>query len=1228
MQLKLLLACFWLITFRSPATISYRANVNRQKTKKWADAKPADYGGDDWGDDDEYDLPPPPVAKPTGLRQQGQALHSGAKPDLPTVDVKKGYGDLPALPASATSPRPRANSFDADDEKRNFSSGLGRQPSPQSASTNAPATRFSQITGVPSTREPSGHPALSISTQPAVTGLRKAVATPSPPPPEVLQPRRAPTGDSGSVVSPAHDSGTPNDYQSRRNLSPSAVSSPLQTRPTPEPQATRLSAQNSSSSQSRLPESSEISKAPPETVNAKPWAGSQPTSPTSPEKALPFIRPADIYRRMEEAREKDRQSTESSRLSMDSITGAKPSDKSDPSVLSPLEVKASSDGPGMANMHKASSGADDAIETGRLRPALEPVKERRSEYGFDGFQLNDPSAPDAVETPGVTGNNMLGAEIERRQSASPQLPNLNRISGFGMDFLSQAKSGDAEQLVSGPSETKSMGLSKESPVPAEDPTLRKEPSLGFHSAVNQAFDTADINSDSSIPPTPASRTGTGITRSETESTGTAGISPIMSRVPSAAVPGARNASVGTNFIPENVQEPSTLPSVHESNESQESTVPAIKSGNRISTPSPGNSPARTPDVTKSEVVSSGQAAISVPPLALVGGADGHEHMQSSQPRTEHDPSFRPSIPGRWVSSDETGAPGPQISHAQERNEKYDIKPTTPKHSLPQSSLEAAVGGASLSSVVGLAAGKHDRDTAGGAVIPATDSSAAPTPPAKDTPKVQEPEGTSDYFQTLEKESSVQVAKDEYSERPPVSAIPPNRHMETLSAEEQNDNLHNDIVKRLSSRLDTSAQGDLSVPDHSDEFNQQRISSYLPSEYENYWASSAEEETPEPLSSALTYNAVNDPVASQLPPSAVAESSVYSEPHPIQPLSPRKPEQTVGSLGSPVTHRYSWAANPDDVPALSARADGPNLPVEAPQSDRGVGERMEPDATLMKPTAESYGENRADDYTGRDLTVAVGGATVAGSVTAARAQHADPEAQSGQRLSMAEENDHNQTPHPIKDEHLARTSLTQLSPALDERSNHSFSVAARSVSPVASAQSAPTAKIPTFKEIAAMDSTQQRIQTFDETRQRFAVMDSGLSTWMETLKAQVPEHSNVSASLAGSRMSAPSGSARSKYPKVAAAGNPSGPQPYYQQYLNASSPAVPGASVARPGTGIQSGSQQGFSPASGAKISTQQVQAKGKELLHTAGIFGGKAGKAGKGLLAKGKSRLRGGDKVD
>lgn len=54
------------------------------------------------------------------------------------------------------------------------------------------------------------------------------------------------------------------------------------------------------------------------------------------------------------------------------------------------------------------------------------------------------------------------------------------------------------------------------------------------------------------------------------------------------------------------------------------------------------------------------------------------------------------------------------------------------------------------------------------------------------------------------------------------------------------------------------------------------------------------------------------------------------------------------------------------------------------------------------------------------------------------------------------------------------------------------------------------------------------------------------------------------------------------------------------------------------------SPQGMSPSgsSSGKLSSQQVQAKGKDLLHTAGVFGGKANFAAKGLFSKGKSKLR------
>jgi hypothetical protein len=1204
-----------LTSARPPASastpISYRANVNRQKTKKWAEAKPADYGGDDWGEDDEYDPPPPPVSKPTGLRQQGQALNSGPKPEPPLPDAKKSYGDLPPLPGSAPSPRPRVNSFDADDEKRNFSSGQAPEPSPPPASTRAPPTRFSQITGVPSTRTPGTHPALSISTQPstqpAVTGLRKANPTPPPSgsaPPDPLQLGRVSTGDASSIASYDLNPGTPSDYQARRDLSPSAVPHPLQTRASPEPPAMRFPGQNSGPNQPQRPDSSEITKATQETATQKPWANAQPASPSTltpstQSKALPFIRPADIYRRMEEAREKQRQSTESSRPSMDSAAGAKAVDRSESPAQHPQEAKQSD----MTSIHGTGFEAEDASEPGRLKSTLDPVRERKSEYGFDGFQLNDPSGADTVDSPDYAAHDTLGAAIERHQSTSPQLPNLSRMSGFGMDFLSQSNADGTEKPTPLTSETTPKGPTAESLNTAEERTLRSEPSLGFTSAVNQAFDRSDIGSDASLPPTPASRHGTNIQRSESESTSTTGISPIMSRLPSAAIPASRNRDVANDSTAEH--ETSSLPTVKESTETQGpsehvSNITTFKPGHRrdISTPSPGNSPAKTPDLTQTQVVPSGQQAV-------ISGSSATPAIGSSG----SEQSIPPSLPGGWTSSEETRAPEHHLSDAEERNEKYDIMPSTAKRSPPQSSPEAAAVGVSLGDVAGAIVGEHDKP-APGASLPQPDYAGASAPSAKD-------EG-----------SSLRGPKDGLLEPSTKTQALPALTMDDASIDEQNDNLHKDIVNRLSSHLNSSAQGDVLAPENADDqasFNQTRISSYLPSEYENYWAASAEEEeTPAPLAT-IQKDSAKDAATSQISPTTVTDSSTNADSEPAPPLNSNQPEQMSSSLVSPLSRRYSWEASTEDVPASSAGQGGLQLPLESSEGDRDVDQSIVSNPKPIGPTADDsqpHGEEPTMDHAGRDITLAAGGIALASSVGPVLTHLADSDFQSVHRLSSIEEDGHTASPNPVlivpsDAEQNDRSSQAPLSPALDRLSSAS---AARSVSPVTS-QSAPIAKIPTFKEIVATDSTQVRIKTFDETRQRFAVMDSGLSSWMETLKAQFPEHANVSASFGTSRMS---GAGRSKYP-----GSTPGQQPYYQQYLNASSPVASGTPVAGPGTSAQASSQQGSSPASGNKLTTQQVQAKGKELLHTAGIFGGKAGKAGKGLLAKGKSRLRGGgDKVD
>ena len=68
------------------------------------------------------------------------------------------------------------------------------------------------------------------------------------------------------------------------------------------------------------------------------------------------------------------------------------------------------------------------------------------------------------------------------------------------------------------------------------------------------------------------------------------------------------------------------------------------------------------------------------------------------------------------------------------------------------------------------------------------------------------------------------------------------------------------------------------------------------------------------------------------------------------------------------------------------------------------------------------------------------------------------------------------------------------------------------------------------------------------------------------------------------------------------------------------------------TATPQGNQQSVGGAgAGGKSTSHQMQAKGKDLLHSAGVLGGKATIGAKGLFAKGKSRFRGSggaDKVD
>jgi hypothetical protein len=189
---------------------------------------------------------------------------------------------------------------------------------------------------------------------------------------------------------------------------------------------------------------------------------------------------------------------------------------------------------------------------------------------------------------------------------------------------------------------------------------------------------------------------------------------------------------------------------------------------------------------------------------------------------------------------------------------------------------------------------------------------------------------------------------------------------------------------------------------------------------------------------------------------------------------------------------------------------------------------------------------------------------------------------------------------------------------------------------------PTAKSPVsdkplgFKEIVNIKSSAERIDTYNRTRDYWANADHGLNDWIASAMAANPEL--ASQSLAQPRLQlATSGTTRHKptgsislFGKHVggASSNQQQPPTYFEQYNSAASqvPTTPTPSSAAPEARPSVASPGG----QGGRSASHQFQGKGKDLLHTAEVLGGKGMKGAKGLFAKGKSRFRGsggGDKV-
>lgn len=819
----------------------------------------------------------------------------------------------------------------------------------------------------------------------------------------------------------------------------------------------------------------------------QPWAEQRAASPQSNKsptlasKPLPFVRPADIYRRMEVEKEKERQSLESSRHSLESAPSAIDRD----SAASPVATSS----PVAPQPTPVASRRPVAVpsQQQQARSALEPVAERKSEYslGAEGqpqasYQPGKvPSTVTSIDT-AAEGPPSPSVSPSRRFSRSPQLPDVARMSMFGDDFFASA-------------------LRKDSPPPLP--------------ALSSAFITSNspaiIEEEKSPAPIDTANTSPPQTTSQSQPPAIADSPrPLAGESPNTilqqpANPLPANSGLGMQPI---------QPPPHSENLVQEQPVAALSPILEAKSP---QSPS---------------------------GLSVNEHARSQIPDDAEPAGEEPSVLSPAITS-------PAVI-------------STVSADLPQPTIATS--------------------------IPATmedqSSTINITPTAPLNPRVVSNE--------------------------PFDLPLPHRQSTfdttTSSPVKESDVLREEIIQSLSP-IGAAPPTDVLRP-HQPQDSGIRESTYLPSVYDDYWATTADDK---------------DNVQPNVPP--LPEQAVA-------PLLPRAKSPERGE-SSPVTdssaelrRRFSWEAEAEPTKSpttvngpvaapvdssLGTPATAPDVATASPEmTHRGGDENKsaELDPLVSREGAESRRGSEASATL--DATTAAALASDAGlladdATTMEPLPEGDP-----RRLSLAAEKQIMQ----LSSEEV-ENDLSEGHPALQDTHPESLPV------PPSAETSAPQPpKLLSFREIMEIATPQERIQKFDETRVQFATMDQGLNNWIVTTRAH-PEHNNVSSifQAPGIQMipgSAEAGGVGLVDSPTTAGVNQHAQQPYFQQYLNASSTQLgtPGRNT-MPGTATHNHS-------SDFRHSSQQVGTKSKELLMA-------AGKAGKGLLSKGKNKLRGstGDKV-
>jgi hypothetical protein len=1138
-------------TPNTPNASAYQTNVFRTKTRKWVEAKKVTYDGDDWGneyedeeEEEELAVEPPPPLQPQPLR------NVGGQPPAHVPQLSSG---------------------------RTFS-----QPS-----------TFGHIRGESfGARKASGPPSLRVETQqsqptkkfePVETTAPSYAPGPStaPPPPAAATERRS----LEQVTSPQYCGARPFASPVAAQSARADYSLPSQSRVSPPPAGaapspSRFPPRKSSISQERdggahsrsASHSSNSGRPWPEPRSSSPGRQA-PTSAGPAGKPLPFIRPADIYRRMEEEKEKERQSLESGRPSLDSLPGAGSDTGSAPgnTIRSPIDQQ-----------RRPNFERDDRSGTARgPKSALAPVEERRSEYGLERL-ITEANKDTPGEAPAQESATNLGPGWQptvdqadpagdRRKSVSPRLPDLARMSVFGSDFFSGSSTfstgGSTAEPVpplpkafaeqSKPVET---GKTPETPIPAPPEHLQGlEPNAPHQASI--------------------------LTEGSTLGDATA-LLPATTSTPSPST--AENKA----SEPEDIQLKQPRPLLPGGWVSETTTTSQSVTPTPIETTEAAPSHLPTSQHPERDSVAVLEARDPTPPAPLAKTPPNDDAMQSS-PENEADGGAKGT--GRQLT--------PQaLPPLQTPN------PLAPANPPPTVEPDVRTSDDVKSMSIGDSPSKYSSST-----HPRTATTVSEfTPTAPLNPRRCEA-AAADF-----------VAPD---------FLP--RHMTISSGDasspDESDRLREDIIRSLSPVNMQNAGGSGepvgnsfatgSSPDLT------RESRYLSGVYDDYIGLGDEKSSPDvaraPKDEVLEANRVSQPTSS-------CTSMALEQGHPDV---PRPLSKTPEAVPPALARRFSWEKgaepvelSPVDAPPIQLFDAEPALPdTQAASSENAnVQDSSSPPAVQIELDNSSALSHRVSLVSSH----APGGLGVAGIdppspiSVASREKSPEPTPNYDNRMSLVEEKVllHSlSTPGSFHDEHPALSDHGEdATPAAEERS----------ASPVASSPVASPVKVTSiigWREILSLPTPGMRIEKFEEARVQYKDLESGLSSWLEHMSGLSDTTGQGTAS------NQPTAGATPAQTSPSTAQSPQ--QPYYQQYMNASNPNItpgsPGGSGRPAGGNMMSGNQ---APVSGFSSSGNQMGAKSKELLHAAGVFGNKATKAGvKGgmkLFNKGRNKLRGtGDKV-